>query len=225
MKKLLLLLLAVPLWLSPESTAQEVPEVAAERDCRQLYEALGLKNEVDYECFAQACAGYDRIKHRKPLITLIDFSKPSTERRLYIIDMKSRRVLLSSHVAHGQGSGGNYATSFGNENGSHKSSLGFFLTGETYTGRNGYSMRLHGLESGINDKAFERAVVVHGAAYADPARCAAMGRLGRSFGCPALPQAVSRRAIDLMKDGSVMFVYAPDRKYLAQSELVGSDLI
>lgn len=216
MRKLLLLLLFIPLWTAPDTRAQ----IAPRNDFAALYEELGLSGEVDFKCFERACAGYYRIEHRKDLMTLIDFSKPSTAKRLYIIDMARHRVLLSSHVAHGQGSGGNYATSFGNENGSHKSSLGFFLTGETYVGRNGYSMRLHGLEQGINDKAFERAVVVHGAAYADPSRCAGMGRLGRSFGCPALPQSVSKEAIDMMKDGAVLFIYAPDRQYLAQSEFV-----
>ncbi len=181
---------------------------------------MGLDGKLDYSAFERAYMGYTRISHRKNLMTIIDFTKPSTDERLYIIDMSRRRLVLSSHVAHGQGSGGNYATSFGNESGSHKSSLGFYLTGDSYTGRNGYSMRLHGLEDGINDRAYERAVVVHGAEYADPSSCAARGRLGRSFGCPALPRGVNKQVIDLIKGGSVLFIYADDRDYLTQSKYV-----
>lgn len=195
-------------------------KVAAQDNCRTLYNEMGLAGELNYEAFENACHGYTQIEHQNPMMTVIDFSKPSTKERLYIIDMVRRVVVMRSHVAHGQGSGENYATSFGNDNGSHKSSLGFFLTGETYYGQNGYSMRLHGLESGINDKAYERAVVVHGAAYANPATCTANGRLGRSWGCPALPESLNREAIDLIKEGSVLFIYAEDGNYPAQSKFV-----
>ena len=193
---------------------------SAPGDYRAVYDVMGLSRKIDFAVFENACKGYARIRHHKELMTIIDFTKPSTQERLFVIDMLRREVLLSSHVAHGQGSGGNYATSFGNENGSHKSSLGFYLTGESYQGRNGYSMRLHGLESGINDKAYERAVVVHGAAYANPSVCRSNGRLGRSFGCPALPEDVNARVIDLIKGGSVLFIYAADGEYLAQSTYI-----
>lgn len=215
MKRLLLsILLLIPcgeLAPSPEFRPDE---------CRDTYDGLGLASSMSYEAFENAWKGYARISRRKDLMTVIDFSKPSTEQRLFIIDMERRELVLSSHVAHGKGSGDNYATSFGNENGSHKSSLGFYLTGETYQGRNGYSMRLHGLEDGINDKAYERAVVVHGAAYANPAVCKAGGRLGRSFGCPALPEELNATIIDLIKNGSVLFIYAPDKNYTAHSVFI-----
>ena len=165
--------------------------------------------------------GYNRIKNRKrDVLTLIDFSKPSTEKRLYVFDMKHRRMLYSSVVSHGKNSGGNYATSFSNEYGSYKSSLGFYLTASTYQGRNGYSLILDGLEKGINDRARERAIVVHGAAYADPSVASRGGRLGRSFGCPALPTSVSRPIIDAIKGGSVMYIYAETPSYLAQSSIL-----
>lgn len=139
--------------------------------------------------------------------------------------MARRRLLFSSVVAHGKNSGENYATSFSNEYGSYKSSLGFYLTGSTYQGSNGYSLLLDGLEKGINDRARERAIVVHGAAYADPSVASRGGRLGRSFGCPALPQKLSRPIIDAIKDGSVMYIYAPTPEYLAQSTVLNaSDL-
>lgn len=205
--------------LPAESPARE-PEACP---CEQLYHTMGLDGVVDYAAFEKAYEGYGRIveKGSKNIFTLIDFSKPSTEERLYVFDLDRKKMLHHSHVSHGRNSGGNYATSFSNESGSHKSSLGFYLTGDTYQGRNGYSMFLHGLEPGINDKALERAIVVHGAAYANPTSVIRNGgRLGRSHGCPALPEAVNREIIDAIKGGTVMFIYADDRTYLAQSELV-----
>lgn len=186
--------------------------------CMKLYRTLNLAGILDYETFQRACAGYDRIDNRrKNIITLIDFTKPSTEKRLFVIDMDKGKLLFHTHVAHGRNSGGNYATSFSNRNGSHQSSLGFYLTGNTYQGRNGYSMLLYGLEEGFNDKALERAIVVHPAAYANPSVIASGGRLGRSWGCPALPEEVSGEIIDAIRDGSVMYIHANDHTYLAQS--------
>lgn len=193
--------------------------------CLQLYREMNLTGVVDYSVFEKAFAGYGKIAKRgkKNVFTLIDFSKPSTEERLYVFDLDRKKMLHHSHVSHGRNSGENYATSFSNESGSHKSSLGFYLTGDTYQGKNGYSMLLYGLEPGINDKARERAIVVHGAAYANPSVVGSGGRLGRSFGCPALPQAVNEEIINTIKGGTVMFIYANDRNYLAQSELVAHD--
>lgn len=186
----------------------------------QLYEEMGLAGTVNFIAFRQAVAGYNRIQGRKkPILTLIDFSKPSTEKRLYVFDIDKKELLYSSVVSHGKNSGENYATSFSNQTGSYKSSLGFYLTENTYQGKNGYSLILNGLEKGINDKAKERAIVVHGAAYADPSVIAS-GRLGRSFGCPALPQTLTKPIINTIKDGSVMFIYANNANYLAQSSFL-----
>jgi hypothetical protein len=126
---------------------------------------------------------------------------------MWVIDMSARRVLFHTHVAHGQGSGDNYATRFSNVGGSHASSLGLYLTGDTYQGGNGYSLLLDGLEPGVNDNARSRSIVVHGADYADPSVIASAGRLGRSWGCPALPRAVTRPVIDAIKDGSVLYIH------------------
>jgi hypothetical protein len=184
---------------------------------------LGLSGKVDYAIFEQALAGYDRIEgRRKEVLTLIDFTKPSTDKRLIVIDMRDKKILFETHVAHGRNSGGNYATAFSNRPNSHQSSLGFYLTDRTYIGRNGYSLVLDGLEPGINDNARSRAVVVHGAAYAEPSVAAAQGRLGRSWGCPALPMSVHREVIDAIRDGSVLFIYAADRDYVAQSAILSS---
>lgn len=153
------------------------------------------------------------------MLTLIDFTKPSTEKRLFVFDMNEKKLLYSSVVAHGKNSGENYTTSFSNEVGSYKSSLGFYLTGKTYQGENGYSLLLDGPEKGINDHARERAIVIHGAAYANPSVCWS-GRLGRSFGCPALPQAVTKTIINTIKDGSVLFIYANNKEYMAKSTIL-----
>ena len=141
------------------------------------------------------------------------------QKQLYVFDIDKKELLYSSVVSHGKNSGENYATSFSNQTGSYKSSLGFYLTENTYQGKNGYSLILNGLEKGINDKAKERAIVVHGAAYANPSVIAS-GRLGRSFGCPALPQTVTKPIINTIKDGSVMFIYANNANYLAQSSFL-----
>lgn len=192
-------------------------------DCRTLYEQLQLEERVSYTAFEQAMAGYRKIDaQNKDILTLVDFSKPSTEERLFVIDVKNRLLLFSSLVAHGRNSGENYATSFSNEMGSHKSSLGFYRTGSTYQGRNGYSLLLDGLEKGINDRARERAIVIHGAAYCHPSVIASAGRLGRSFGCPALPETVNRKVIDAIKDGSILYIYAKNNDYLTRSAILGS---
>lgn len=186
-----------------------------------LYRSMQLEGVVNWKAFRQAVAGYYKIDNRKrEVLTLIDFSRPSTVKRLFVFDMRERKVLFSSVVSHGKNSGDNYATSFSNEYGSYKSSLGFYLTESTYQGKNGYSLILNGLEKGINDRARERAIVMHGAAYADPSVVSRGGRLGRSFGCPAVPQKLSRPIIDAIKGGSVMYIYAETPDYLAHSSVL-----
>lgn len=190
---------------------------------RQMYEALELEKRIPYQLFEKAFNGYEKINCvNKDILTLIDFTKPSTEERLFVLDMKQKQLLFSSLVSHGRNSGGNYATSFSNENGSHKSSLGFYITENTYQGRNGYSLVLNGLEKGINDRAKERAIVIHGAAYSNPSVAASSGRLGRSFGCPALPQALCKPIINTIKNGTLLFIYADDPNYLSQSPILAS---
>ena len=186
--------------VEPAPTLQPTEDASVD-SCEMLYEKLHLDSVVSRRAFRQAVEGYKKIEQRrKDILTLIDFSKPSTEQRLFVIDMKAEQVLFATVVSHGKNSGGNYATSFSNEEGSLKSSLGFYLTGETYKGRNGYSLILDGLEKGINDRARQRAIVMHGAAYSNPSVIRANGRLGRSFGCPAVPQALSRPIIDAIKE-------------------------
>lgn len=221
---ILFILLLLPFRLSPpgsENTVASRPVF----ESREVYSSMGLDGTVSFRAFDQAYNGWKKVKGQKPdVLTLIDFSKPSTDERLYVFDLKQKKMLFVTHVAHGRNSGGNYATSFSNVNGSHQSSLGFYLTAGTYIGKNGYSLLLDGLEKGINDKARERAIVIHGAAYANPSVIKASGRLGRSFGCPALPASLNKAVIDTIKGGSLLFIYADDSRYLAQSSILTKTL-
>src|SRR5262245_22623935 len=146
------------------------------------------------------------------LLTVIDYSRPSTEPRLWLLDLVSRAIVQRELVAHGKGSGDNVATSFSNDEGSHKSSLGLFVTGAAYTGQNGYSLRLLGLDPGVNDRAYARAIVIHGAEYVSDAVGRTLGRIGRSWGCPAVRPAVARTLIDEIKGGTVLFAYGTTGK-------------
>lgn len=150
-------------------------------------------------------------------LAVIDFSLPSSQRRLWIFDLERRRLLLEDFVAHGQNSGEDYATRFSNLEGSHQSSIGLFRTQESYEGQHGYSLRMDGLEPGINDRARERAIVIHAADYVSPLWIAREGRLGRSHGCPAVRPEVARMVVDSLKGGQFMFSYYPDQKWLASS--------
>lgn len=153
-----------------------------------------------------------RARHqiKRNVLTLIDYRLPSDERRLWVMDLDAGRVLFHELVAHGQNTGKARARAFSNRMGSHQSSLGTFLTGDTYVGRHGYSLRLQGMDPGINDRAMERAIVMHGAYYVSDDFVARYGRLGRSWGCPALPMDVAAPVIDSIKHGSVIFSYYPD---------------
>jgi L,D-transpeptidase catalytic domain len=166
---------------------------------------------------ATMCAESRGIVSGPQTLTVIDYSLPSTERRLWVFDLTSGRMVFEEYVAHGRGSGGNVATTFSNRADSHQSSLGLFRTEGTYVGQNGYSMRLEGLEPGVNDQARARAIVMHGATYVDPMLAAKQGRIGRSWGCPALRPAVARQVIDRISGGGLVFAYYPDRNWLAQS--------
>ena len=150
-------------------------------------------------------------------LTVIDFSKPSTEKRMWVYDLRSHELLFHEHVAHGRGSGANLATQFSNVPESNQSSLGLFRTAEAYTGKHGLSLRLDGLERGINDRARERAIVIHGADYVNAATAQAQGRLGRSLGCPAVRPEIVKPLIDAVKAGGLLFAYYPERAWLEAS--------
>lgn len=169
---------------------------------------------------ARACALNGGDHDASTRLAVIDYSRPSTQKRLWVFDVARRKLLYAEHVAHGRGSGDNMATAFSNVEGSYQSSLGLFAAAETYTGENGYSLRLDGLEPGINDRARERLLVMHGADYVDPAQARKQGRLGRSWGCPAVRRAVAEGVIDSLKDGQLVFAYADDAAWLQGSRFL-----
>jgi hypothetical protein len=153
-------------------------------------------------------------------LAVIDYSLPSTQPRLWVFDIARGRLLFQELVAHGRNTGERLAERFSNVEGSKMSSLGLFRTAETYYGSNGYSLRLHGLDAGFNDNALSRAIVMHGAPYVSEAIAERVGRIGRSWGCPAVRQEVARTVIDTLKGGALLFAYYPDRQWLSGSPLL-----
>ena len=206
-------------------TTSAVETTAATRAIEASARAFASTTSLDARVIrlalgAATCAREAGAVLNERLLTVIDYSKPSTEPRLWVLDLEREQVLFEERVAHGQGSGDNYATRFSNLDGSHQTSLGLFRTADTYVGTNGYSLRLDGLEAGVNDRARERAIVMHGAPYVSEGNIRTLGRLGRSHGCPALRPAIARKVIDTIKDGSLVFAYYPDRQWLDASRFL-----
>ena len=171
---------------------------------------------------ASGCAMRQGLAPHASTLTVIDYSRRSTEKRLWVFDLRARELVYEELVAHGQGSGGNLPTLFSNEADTHRTSLGLFVTGDTYVGKNGYSLRLDGLDRGFNDRARDRAIVMHGAPYVSEQFAREQGRLGRSWGCPAVSEAVARNLIDRVKGGGLVFAYYPDQDWLAGSRYLGN---
>jgi hypothetical protein len=196
-----------------------------------LYGAIELQEKgLSYDAFRYAMIGFYTLKDDgrlsgKNIISIIDFTKPSTDQRFYTIDLDRKSVLYNSLVSHGKNTGENVAKSFSNVVHSNQSSLGFYITGETYVGSKGYSLKLDGIESGINDKMRERAVVMHEADYVSEYWIRKYGRLGRSQGCPALPKAISREVINTIKNKTLVFAYFNDDRYLANSHYLNVDAL
>lgn len=189
----------------------------------QRLEAAGVPSEPLRAALRAWACGRARGEFESPILTLVDYARPSTERRLWVLDLAEGAVLFHELVAHGRESGLREARRFSNESGSRQSSLGLFRTGQTYLGRHGYSLRLVGLEPGTNHRAEERGIVVHGADYATAAFATRHGRLGRSWGCPALDPSVHRAVIDTIRDGTALFAYHPDPDWLASSPFLRCD--
>ena len=178
-------------------------------------------NVVNLATHALACARAAGEAGDARTLSVIDYSRPSTQHRLWVFDLDRKALLFEEWVAHGRNTGDNVATHFSNGPGSLMSSLGSFVTEDTYIGHNGYSLRLHGLDAGYNDKADERAIVMHGAAYVSANLIRSQGRLGRSWGCPAVRPDIAHQLIDAIRGGSFVFAYYPDRDWLAHSPLLG----
>jgi hypothetical protein len=210
--RLALVLLAASACAAPRSSL--TPEPAAS----------GLTPRgISAEAWANGLAAHRQAtlegKTTSSLLTIIDFSRPSTEQRLWVVDVGTHEVLMSEYVAHGQHSGGLWATRFSNRDGTHQSSLGTFITATTYIGVRGLALRLRGLEPGINDNAWTRGIVIHGTPNVSAAR-ARKGSMGRTEGCPAVPRESARRLIRLIENGVVVFAWYPDPAFLTTSEYV-----
>lgn len=182
----------------------------------------GLFNEV----FQLAITGHHKLiaegKLENPnILTIVDFSQTSKNKRLYVIDFEKQELLFHTLVAHGRNTGGEYAKHFSNKNGSHQSSLGFYVTKNNHMGsRVGYSMIMEGIEKGFNDNARNRQIIMHGADYATEDFITRTGRLGRSYGCPAVPPELIEPVVETIENGTCLFIYYPDPTYLSKSSLL-----
>jgi len=201
-------------------------EVNAATTTESLYNTIKSHSATvpAFDVFSKALAGFNSLKAKgvikKDLLTVIDFSKSSNTKRLWIIDMATNTVLYNTLVAHGRNSGDEFASAFSNAASSYMSSLGFYATGELYNGKHGASLRLDGLEQGINSNARARAVVMHAADYVSEGFIKAHKRLGRSQGCPALPNELNKEVINLIKGKSCLFIYHPSKNYASASKLL-----
>ena len=195
-------------------------EIVFSNFVNDLYETAGLqKADLALPVFEKAITGFMNLKNQnalnqdKNIITIVDFTKSSTSKRMWIVDLQKKTLLLNTYVAHGQGSGADLATSFSNIAESHQSSIGFYITSETYFGKHGLSLKLDGLDKGINDLARDRAIVIHGAKYVSEDFIKKTGRLGRSFGCPAVSEELNEEVIGLIKNKTCLFINGNSKNY------------
>lgn len=183
------------------------PKNLTQYEALGVYKNLHLTKSLNKKVFLKAYYAYEKNHKTQQILTIIDYTKPSTEKRFFVIDMKKEKVLFDTYVAHGINSGLTYSSRFSNKMNSLETSLGTFITEKTYYGSNGYSLRLDGLSPGLNNNAKKRNIVVHGAYYANPSIIKKIGRLGRSWGCPAVPSYLSHRIINTIKDGTIIYAY------------------
>ncbi len=199
---------------------------------RSVYDDFKFKkaHTLDYEVFKKGYIGYLNLKQEgklsadKQILTICDLSMSSNEKRMWILDIATRKILLNTYVAHGQGTGNEYANKFSNIPNSHQSSMGFYVTGATYLGKHGNSLRLTGMDEGYNCNAMDRAIVIHGAEYVSEDFIRSHKRLGRSWGCPAVSVDVSDDVINYIKEGTCLFMYFPQEQYLADSYWLNKQL-
>ncbi len=191
-----------------------------------LYDSMKLeKSGLDQKAFEYAWRGYHNLLKTGQLkksyvLSICDFTQSSSSKRMYVIDVVHKKLLYNTYVSHGMNSGVEYATSFSNRADSYKSSLGFFITSKTYTGKNGLSLKVRGIEKGYNDQASKRHIVLHGSNYISPEYLKDNGEMGRSLGCAAIPNSMSPKIIKTIKNGSCLFIYHPTVKYLTHSNVI-----
>jgi hypothetical protein len=201
-------------------------EITSVKKTDYIYNNLNAKNfKLPHsESFTKALEGFYLLKEKglikKDILTLVDFSMPSSSKRLWVIDLATNTILYNSLVSHGMNSGGEYANSFSNAPNSNKSSLGFYATAESYIGKHGLSLKLDGLEKGLNSNARSRDIVIHGAQYANPSILDSQNFLGRSQGCPALPEGLSKQIINTIKNKSCLYIYHPCLEFKKSPKLI-----
>jgi len=193
-----------------------------------IYDEMDLEDSgLSRQAFQSAWTGYYKLRkkgllRKSSVLSICDFSQSSSNQRLYVIDVRNRKVLYRTYVAHGINSGEEFANSFSNKMESCKSSLGFYITTKTYTGINGMSLRIEGVDRGFNDNAARRAIVIHGATYVSQRILRKYGVMGTTFGCPAIPSEMTTQIIPVVKNGSCFYIYYPSKKYLARSQVLNS---
>lgn len=234
-----LLLLTAPVLMSAKNSSEGKQNFSAMSDVSSsnaaimaeavaLYDTMQLQSTgLNEEAFEYAWKGYHYLINkgliaRSEILSICDFSQSSRNKRMYIINVEDKKLLLNTYVAHGRKSGEEYATSFSNSADSHKSSLGFYITKGTYNGGHGLSLKIEGVEKGINDHALARNIVVHGSDYVTEKFISGYKFAGRSFGCPAVPSRETKQVISMIKDGSCLFIYHPTKQYLATSKILNS---
>lgn len=218
--------------VSSKRMPEEMPAIAVDdslsftNSFQSVYDSLHLgMMGLSRKAYEYAQKGFEKLmsQHKisnTSIIAIADFSQPSSNNRLYIFDIKNYKLLFNTLVAHGRNSGKEIASVFSNKPSSLKSSPGFYITGDTYFGSNGYSLKLQGMEKGINDNALKRAIVLHGADYVDSSYIGEQGYIGRSLGCPAVPREQAEDIINTIKEGTCFFVYAPNSQYISHSALL-----
>lgn len=210
--------------IAPELPVEVKVKKTFEEKVADLYDAFSMNNSTmpNISVFEKAISGYTKLdeagKVSNPLLTVIDFNLSSKMKRMWILNMDTKEVVFNTYVAHGKNTGVEFAKNFSNKVNSHQSSLGFYVTGETYYGKNGLSLFIDGMEKGFNSKARERYVVIHGADYAEPEFINRYGRLGRSYGCPAVPNKIAKDLIHRIKGKSVVYIHKSDENYLKNSD-------
>ncbi len=211
--------------MAGESNLSENNNVIVENYILGLYNHIDFGNRscLSYDAFSKAYHGYLNLRNagklnvENEILTICDFTLSSTQNRMWIIDLRKKKVLFNTYVAHGRGSGEEFASNFSNKYSSHQSSLGFYVTGDTYDGEHGMSLRLSGMDNDFNDAAYDRGIVVHGADYVSDRHIASNDYLGRSWGCPAVPSKLSASIINTIKNGTCLFIYYPKKDYLQAS--------
>ncbi|MBP4136646.1 murein L,D-transpeptidase catalytic domain family protein [Flavobacterium geliluteum] len=207
-------------------TFAKVDNLTIDAKIESVYHMIDSNHFVlpEMKSFSEALKGFYLLKEKgliqKDILTLVDFSLSSNTKRLWVIDLVANKILFHSLVAHGKNTGDEIASFFSNQNSSNKSSLGFYATGEVYQGKHGLSLRLDGLEKGVNDNARERAIVIHGADYVSESFIRGNKRLGRSQGCPALPVELTNAIIEVIKNKSCLFIYHPSRSFVSEEKLI-----